>query len=75
MLPSVSNRLASDQLGFSLMYEVYVRQPRSVRISRQVFLAPDGMTVGETPEDEMESTEVVFVDAETKFLEARRSQH
>ncbi len=73
--PIVSNRLATDQLGFSLMYEVYVQQPRSVRISRQVFQTSSSLPDEDGAVAEPETNEVLFTDRDTKFLESIRSQH
>jgi GWxTD domain-containing protein len=72
VLPSVSNRLGSDRISFSMMYEVYVRQARSVQITRQLFRLADGVAAGDT---DPESSEMTFTDSEAKFLESRRSQH
>ncbi|MDX1740611.1 MAG: GWxTD domain-containing protein, partial [Rhodothermales bacterium] len=57
---------------FSVMYEVYLRQARSVQISRQLFRLPDGVASSDT---DPESSELTFTDAESKFLDSRRSQH
>ena len=74
ILPSVSNRLGADQLGFSLMYEVYLDRPQSIRISRQVF------QTASTISDDAEATppvtnEMLYVDGDMTHVESSRSQH
>lgn len=75
MLPNVANTLGSDRVAFSVMYEVYVRQPRAVRVSRQVFRLANGVEPSDGSEPDPDTVEMVFEEAETKFLETRRSQH
>lgn len=72
VLPSVSNRLGSDRVSFSVMYEVYLGQTQSVRITRELFRLADGLGASG---EEAESSERTFTDTESKFLESRRSQH
>ncbi len=73
--PVVSNRLASDQLGFALMYEVYVQQPRSVRISQEVYQTSNSLPDQDGVAAEPVTSEALFSNRDTKFLEATRTQH
>ena len=47
ILPSVSNRLGSDRVAFSVMYEVYLKQAQTVQITRELFRRTEGLAAGE----------------------------
>ncbi len=74
ILPSVSNRFGTERLGFSMMYEVYLDRPQSVRISRQVFQTANTI-LGEQASSEPIKSGSVYVDGDTNYIDAPRSQH
>ncbi len=73
VLPTVADRLSSDLLGFSVMYEIYTDSLQSVTIGRQIFRISDTLTEGD--EDPKAAAELVFAEEEEKNLGAKRTQH
>ncbi len=75
VLPSVSNRFGTERLGFSMMYEVYLNRPQSLRISQQVFQTANTLIGEQSLSEPVTTSESVYLDGDTNYIDAPRSQH
>ena len=81
MVPSVANRIGTDERGLKIFYEVYTEQKRPVQISHEVVwlqkevgLQSVQLTYQRNRTD-LEDGEVIYTEAEGTRLEGKRNQH